>query len=136
MPLPVAVLLVVSQATAAPRVSVPSAPVPAGSAVTVTLAVDGTAVSLDGCSPIELERKREDRWEAVESPTLCDGTAPARVATKELTFSLATPGPGEYRAVATWGAGCVEGRSFALGACRSTGTVRSAAFVVDPAPQR
>ncbi|MFN7142256.1 MAG: hypothetical protein ACK4YP_00645 [Myxococcota bacterium] len=136
MPLLTAALLVVSHASAGPRLSVPAAPVPAGSAVTITLAVDGTAVSLDGCSPVELERKRGERWEPVESPTLCDGITPARVATKDLIVSIAVSGPGEYRAVATFGTGCVAGRAFAQAACKSTGTVRSGAFIVDPAPQR
>jgi len=127
-------LSAVAIAGSEPRLSAPVAPVDVGTAATFTIAADATGVHVDGCAPIELERKEGEVWVPVPNAASCDGSVPARLVQGTLTVSLATPGPGDYRGVATWGSGCVGERNFALAACGTVGVARSAAFHVNPPP--
>lgn len=126
----VAALSVAYAAPAAPRLVGPATAVEPSAGVTFTLTFAGAPVSVDGCTPVELDRREGDRWVAVAGAVLCDGTTPARAGASELTFTLASPGPGEYRGLVAWGTGCVAGRSFATAACRSRGIAESPAFTV------
>jgi hypothetical protein len=130
-----AALLLAPRAHAEPRLTGPAAPLAAGAALTLTLTADRKPVFVDGCAAVDLERREGERWVPVEPTIACDGSAVARAIPKEQTFSLATPGVGEFRAVVAWGLGCVEGRPFALAACAALGVARTVSFqVVAPPP--
>jgi hypothetical protein len=111
--------------------SVPAAPIGARELVPVTVRVaDRGEILLDGCLPVELEREVDGRW-VVGVGSGCTGAeAPTKIA-GQLTVSLPPPGPGTWRAVATWGAGCRSGLPFAFASCSSLGAVRSGPFVIE-----
>ncbi len=136
----IALVGIVSASPREPVLLAPDARVDAGEAAVFTFRpAAGRPISVDGCAALELERREGEGWVPAPGAVTCDGSMPARIVAKELTFTVAPPGPGEYRGVIAWGVGCVEGRAFSLGACPSRGVARSAAFSVaapPAAPQR
>ncbi|MDP2312118.1 MAG: hypothetical protein Q8P41_04375 [Pseudomonadota bacterium] len=136
----IALVAIVSASPAEPILVPPSAPVEEGDVASFALRPGpaGT-VFVDGCAAIELERREAAGWVLAPGAVKCDGSLVARMSTKDLVFSVAPPGPGEYRGVVAWGTGCVEGRPLALAACKAHGIARTAAFTVvarPPAVQR
>lgn len=131
----IALVDIVSASPGEPVLLASGARVASGEAAVFTFRpAAGRSVSIDGCAALELERREGEAWVVAPGAVTCDGSLPARSASKELTFTVAPPGPGEYRGVIAWGVGCVEGRSFSLGACTSRGVARSASFTVEPPP--
>ena len=106
----------------------PGAPVAATEAVTFTLSTPDT-VAVDGCSPIELERREDDRWVAIPRVP-CPNVVAATEIASSLTLSLPPPAPGDYRAVAALGTGCAAALPFALAGCAGLDIVRSPTFTV------
>jgi hypothetical protein len=117
-----------------PALNAPDAALEPGAAATLSLTPDDGTVFVDGCAAVELERLEGGRWVPVGGAAPCEGTAPAKAVSTGLAFTLAPPGPGEYRGVAAWGTGCVQGRPFALAACTRLGVARSGTFTVNAAP--
>ncbi len=122
----------VALATAAPgpaTLEAPSEPTLSTDAVPFTFSVPGTSF-LDGCAPIELERKEGLNWVALPRVP-CPAAVVATQVNGSLTLSVPPPIPGEYRAVAAWGTGCNTTRPFALAACATLDVVRSSPFKVE-----
>lgn len=110
--------------------SVPSTPIGARELVGVTVRVeDHLEVLLDGCAPVELERQVDGRWIVGTEVACARSELPTKV-DGQLTISLPPPGPGTWRAVATWGAGCRSGLPFAFASCSALGAARSEPFVI------
>ncbi|MFZ5477143.1 MAG: hypothetical protein ACOZNI_10245 [Myxococcota bacterium] len=130
MHLIVALAALAAPRPAEPRLVAPDAPVTVGEVVPLRIvAVQPGGVRIDGCAPVELERREGDAWKAL--PTVgCDKAIVATAVEKELTVSVPAPEPGEYRAVLSWGTGCTPNLPFAVAACAQTGFVRSAPFTV------
>jgi hypothetical protein len=122
---------------AEPRLVAPEAPVRPGQVVSLRIVAGPSAgIRVDGCAPVELERREGEVWKPVPS-VACDKPLGATVVDKELTVSVPAPAAGEYRGVLAWGSGCAAGLPFSVAACTHTGFVRSAPFVVasaDPQP--
>jgi hypothetical protein len=128
-----AILSLLSGAIAAPSepvLAVPTEPIVGGRLVSVHVTAPRTGRAwVDGCEPIELERKVGEAWSAVP-PQPCVKAPPAASIDKELTLTLPTPQPGEYRAVLAYGVGCTDGFPLALASCKKVAFVRSASFSV------
>lgn len=135
MPSAIALSALVFAASAAePKLVAPTAPVIAGELVPVRIvAVLSGGVSVDGCAPIELERREGERWTPLPNPA-CPVPLPATAVPIELTVSIPPPEPGEYRAVVAWGTKCAAGRPLAIAACERMGVVRSSPFTVAAPP--
>lgn len=120
-------------APAGPDLVAPAGPLAPTEAVSLTFKVGGVAF-LDGCAPVELEKKEGEGWVALPRAPC----AQRPVATKvegALVLSVPPPGPGEYRALSAFGRRCVADRPFSQADCAEVGVVRSGAFVVSaPAP--
>lgn len=113
-----------------PTLAVPTEPVVGGRLVSVHVTAPRSGRAwVDGCEPIELETKHGESWKAVP-PQPCVKAPPAASIDKELTLTLPTPRPGEYRAVLAYGVGCTDGFPLALASCKKVAFIRSAAFVV------
>ena len=115
----------------------PSAPLASTDAVSLTLTTPGASF-IDGCSPVELEKKDGERWISVPRRA-CTQRLPASRVEGSLVVSVPPPGPGEYSAVVTWATGCAEGVALAHAACSVVAAVRSEPFTcraeaVKPAP--
>lgn len=109
----------------APTLTAPTSAPEAGQSLSFALAAPaGSPVVIDGCEPLELERAEGPAWVSVATAT-CDVPKPATPVADKLTLSVPRPTPGTYRAVLTFGEGCVDGRPLALAACRQLGVVRS-----------
>jgi len=123
------VILFAGVASAAPSITLAGA-ARAGAPVSFEFREDAAGtVLIDGCAPVEYERMDGERWVPVPAPA-CDAARVATVVDKALTVAAPAPAPGTYRAVLAWGAGCAEGRPFALSGCRQLDFGRSKAFEV------
>ncbi|MSQ03365.1 MAG: hypothetical protein EXR71_15975 [Myxococcales bacterium] len=109
----------------------PSGALASTDAVSLTLTTPGTSF-VDGCSPVELEKKDGERWMSVPRRT-CAQRLPVSRLEGGLVVSVPPPGAGEYRAVVTWATGCTEGVALAQAACTVVEVVRSEPFTVRPA---
>lgn len=118
------------------RIEPPAGTVHEGEAVgfTVREAADGP-ILIDGCAPVEIERKNGAAWLPVPGHT-CDTPVPATTVDGTLTFSVAAPSVGAYRAVLTWGMGCTPGFPLATANCARLGSVVSDPLIVAPAPPK
>ncbi len=125
-------LTTVALAAAAPgpaTLEAPAAAVTSTDAVPFTFSAPGTSF-LEGCAPIELERKEGAGWVAL--PRVPCPTAVAAISVSgSLTLSVPPPIPGEYRAVAAWGTECTPSLPFALAGCKGLDQVRSSPFKVE-----
>ncbi|GDX78424.1 hypothetical protein LBMAG42_02350 [Deltaproteobacteria bacterium] len=122
----------VALATAAPGPATLEAPpgiALSTDAVPFTFSSPGTSF-LDGCAPIELERREGALWVALPRVP-CPTAVAATLVNESLTLSVPPPIPGEYRAVAAWGTECDPARPFALAGCKTLDLVRSTAFKVE-----
>jgi hypothetical protein len=130
----VTLLVFVSLATAAPgpRLAGPAAVLGLAESVVVTLS-GGGGVHIDGCAPLELERKQGEAWVALPT-TVCPKALPASRVDAPLTLTFPAVPAGEYRAVVGWGSGCTADQPFHLAGCRKFGTATSEPFFVGEAP--
>ena len=139
--LPFAVLCVSRLVLAAPlegpssvpfpvRIDVPEAAVLEGEAIgfTVVEGVEG-AISVDGCSPIEVEEESGGKWLS-RAVTECQRPMPASQVSGELTISVGAPSAGTYRAVLAGGAGCAPGFPLSTATCTQLGSAVSAPVTV------
>ncbi len=106
----------------------PPGPLAATEAVSLTLTTPGASF-IDGCSPVELEKRDGERWLSIPRRA-CAQRLPASRVEGSLVVSVPPPGPGEYRAVVTWATGCTEGFALAQAACAEVEAVRSGPFIV------
>lgn len=119
----------------APAVEAPRSPVDTTAAAAFRFTEDVSGpVLVDGCAPMELERKQGDLWVAVP-PRACDRSVVATEIDKEITLSSVVSTAGTWRVAVTWGEGCVSGRPLMLAACKRLDVARSAAFEVAGPPR-
>jgi hypothetical protein len=125
-------LLSLARASDVPvAVTVSGAPFTAQALVPVALQVaSGVEVLLDGCTAVEFERLVGGAWQPGPDRA-CRGDELPMLVTRELTISLPSPGPGTWRAVVTWGAGCRSGLPLAFASCASLGAQRTGSFVIE-----
>lgn len=118
------------------RIEAPTGAVHEGDAVgfTVRESVEGP-VFIDGCAPVEVERKNGAAWLPGPGKT-CDAPVPATAVDGTVTFSVAAPSVGAYRALLTWGVGCAAGFPLATANCARLGSVVSGPVVVAPVPPK
>lgn len=115
------------------ELSAPVAPLAATEAASFVLTTVGhDSVLLDGCAPVELERREGESWVAVPRRP-CPQRPAATVVQQSLVLSVPPPGPGEFRAVVAYGVGCRPSRPFAFAACEVVEVVRSNPFRVEQA---
>lgn len=126
MLLTLAVVLAAPTPTA--KLVAPSGEIGRHAAVTLTFTAPGVTW-VDGCVPVEWERREGGTWVAVRREACAAQKPPTRVE-GSLTLSQAPLAAGEYRAVVTWGAGCVPEHPLRLGACETLDVVRSEPFRV------
>ena len=126
----VALIALAAPRSGEPRLVAPSAPIQAGQVVPLRIIAGPTGgIHVDGCAAVELERREGEVWRPVPSVG-CDKAIAARVVDKDLTVSVPTQEPGEYRGVLAWGTSCAENLPFAVAGCAKTGFVRSDPFTV------
>ena len=123
-----------SAKSTAPSVHGPELASEAGQAVPVRIVAGMRGgIWVDGCAPVEMERREGDTWMPLPS-VVCAAPTPAHLVETELTVAVSPPSAGEYRAVIAWGAGCAQGVPFVLAGYKTLGAARSAAFLVSAPP--
>jgi hypothetical protein len=96
--------------------------------VTLTITASGTTF-VDGCAPVEWERREGAGWVAVPREP-CPAQKPAAKVTGTLTLTTPALAAGEYRALVTWGSACAADLPLQLGACKTLDYARSEPFRV------
>lgn len=118
----VALLISSASLLAAPTVIL-EPPAPDAKTIRVVLTV-AAPTWVDDCVPVELERADGGAWTPLHGPACARPGAAPRIET-ERVFELPLPESGSWRAVIAFGEGCVDGRRFALAACKTLDLVRS-----------
>ena len=126
------VLVSLATASGGPKLLPPTAAITKNDPVILTLSSPST-VYIDGCAPIELERKVGEQWELVASK-VCPRAAPATRVDGALTLTAPSVRDGEYRATVGWGQTCTDGVPFHLAMCRKFGLARTESFFVGAPP--
>lgn len=126
------VLVVLATAAPGPKIAVPETPVGEADPIVLTLS-SGSSVFIDGCAPLELERKEGEVWQ-VGATNVCPRAVMATRVEGVATLTAPATAAGEYRAAVGWGTGCVDGLPFHLAACKKFGVARSEPFIVGAPP--